>query len=122
MAGCHIIFYLESDAVFAMGLLEVQRSKAFLTLLSTCEQRQRKALLQSASKSQYLALCEVLLNIIRGVTPLDSDTVDKLQRSRGVLRDWTNRKIGRTSKTQSFIRNQKLLPLILKNIERIVGA
>jgi hypothetical protein len=74
-----------------MGLEVVKESKHFLILLSTCEVRQRKALIQSISKTQFLALCELILNILNGASVLSKDTIDRLQRSRGIVRDWEDR-------------------------------
>jgi hypothetical protein len=104
-----------------MGLEAVRASKHFLILLSTCETRQRKVLIETISKTQYLALCELILNILNGASVLSKHTIDQLQRSRGILRDWADRRIKKNVKIISLLRHQKLIPLVLTDVETVLS-
>jgi hypothetical protein len=103
-----------------MGLESVRIHKHYLILLSTCGVRQRKVLIETISKIQYEALCELILNILNGASILNQDTIDKLQRSRGIVRDWADRRIKKSVKLASFLRHQKLIPLLLTDIEKLL--
>jgi hypothetical protein len=107
--------------MLAMGLNDVRQSRAFLILLALSQDRQRRALLETASKVQYLALCEVVLNILNGASELTEVVVEKLNRNRRTIRDWADKKVGRVTKTHSYIRHQQLLPLLLADIKSILA-
>jgi hypothetical protein len=121
MCGVCAYIALHEQVTEIMGLEVVKESKHFLILLSTCEVRQRKAIIQSISKTQFLALCELILNILNGTSVLRKDTIDRLQRSRGIVRDWADRRISKSTKLSSFLRHQKLIPLLLFNIEKVLS-
>jgi hypothetical protein len=104
-----------------MGLNEVRCSKSFLKLLASCAKIQRKALLETASKEQYYALCEVILNVASGVTELDDAIVEKLKKHRQTIRTWSDRRLGSVAKTVSFVRHQTLIPLLLSDVDKILS-
>ena len=64
----------------------VKENADFFKAATSAHGSQCKALLQSARKSQLDAICEILLNILRGVIPLKEEVYKKAARVKNVLR------------------------------------
>ena len=73
----------------------VERHKYFLLFLSEGENRQIKYLLQWCTKTQLIALREVVLNIIKGHIPLASKHKAELKKHKAFLIALVNNKISR---------------------------
>lgn len=56
----------------------VRMQMPFLELLQATSVKQRKALLQTLTKDQFHALCEVIINVYKGSVPVSNYYVKKL--------------------------------------------
>ena len=84
-----------------------------LKLLHKATPKQRRLILQSASDEFILALCELALNILYGVIPVNRQQYQKLKKRKADIKFVANKEIGIAAKKRVF--NQKggfLLPLL----------
>lgn len=82
-------------------------------MLHKSSPKQRRLILQSASDELILALCELALNILHGVIPINRQQYRKLKKKRAEIKLLANKKINISSKKKVF--NQTggfLLPLL----------
>ena len=63
----------------------VKENADFLKATTSAHAEQCKALIQSARHSQLDAICEILLNIVRGIIPLKDTLLKKAKRIKTVL-------------------------------------
>jgi hypothetical protein len=80
---------------------------------------QYRLLLQSISKEQFIVLCEYILNVVNGNVQLSESVIAKLQRSKETIRNWSDCRVGRKAKMESFITHQRLLPVLLEGVDRL---
>ena len=64
----------------------IKENSDFLKATTSAHPEQCKALLNSAKPSQLDAICEILLNIVRGVIPIKEEIFKKATRYQRVLR------------------------------------
>lgn len=63
----------------------IKDNEAFLKATTLAHPEQCKALLKTAKQPQLDAICEILLNIVKGVIPLKEELLKKASRYRKVL-------------------------------------
>ena len=88
----------------------------FLKFLYESEQRQQKALIESATTQQIDILSEIALNIYRGVLALNPHHIRKLRQYKLNIRALSSRSVGRRRKRNILIRHPILISLLLKPI------
>lgn len=101
----------------------VRENTNFLSLLYKADLKQRKALLGSISKEQLLALCEVILNIIKGVIPISQGAKDKLRRYAKVLRLLAAKgRVSQRKKIDLLVRHHRFVPILLKACKKFLDS
>ena len=102
----------------------VKENSEFLKATTTAHAEQCKALLQSARNTQLDSICEILLNIVRGVIPIKDEVFKKAKRVKNVLRQLVlkcgNKKLRKELMVKYFGILQKLLSAALPVIGIIV--
>jgi len=71
----------------------VRRNMDFLTVLAKCNKKQRKALLEHCDKDLILTICELAINVLKGVVKLSPSQKSKLRRFREQLRRLADRQV-----------------------------
>lgn len=64
----------------------IKRNKDLLKILAFSKLRYKKAIINSADKELVLSICDIILNILNGNVHLDSDTKEKLNKYKRLLR------------------------------------
>ena len=65
----------------------------FLRVLKNCNSKQRRALLQAADSKLLKAICECVLNVLRGTVKLNPSQKRKLRRHKDSLRQLADKRI-----------------------------
>lgn len=94
----------------------VQTHYAFLNLLCSTDTKQRKALLNTITTGQLLALCEVFLNLYKGSVHVTPKFVSKLRPYKAFIRTLTSRRVSKKRKKIQLIRRSPSLPWMLKPV------
>lgn len=84
----------------------MHQHETFLKLIAATSPRQRKAMLESASPGQILAICETALNILNQLIPLSEGQIQKLHRHRHIIRTLADSKVS-VAKKRSHLLKQK---------------
>ena len=71
----------------------VARNIDFLTVLTKCNTKQRKALLEHCDKDLILTICELAINVLKGVVKLSPSQKARLRRFRKHLRTLADRQV-----------------------------
>ena len=69
-----------------LNMKRVKENADFLKAATSAHTTQCKALIQTARKGQLDAICEILLNILRGVIPIKEQVYKQAARVKKVLR------------------------------------
>lgn len=84
-----------------------KRNESFIRLYYASTPRQRRALLQIASRDQVLFLVEIIYNALCGSLPLDDSCTKKLKRKRAVCRSLAfDKKLSWKSKRNLIFKTQ----------------
>lgn len=94
----------------------------FLSLLDTAHTEQQRALLSTASIGQIEALCEVLLNIIRGVVDVSNSFKRQLQKRAHIVRALLKKSTSRRKKRVLFTKNLQIAKIASKAIQNILES
>ena len=104
----------------------VKENADFLKAATSAHAKQCKALIQTARKSQLDAICEILLNILRGVIPLKEEVYTKAARVKKALRQivvkCSNKKLRKELICKYFSVIKKLLSAALPVIGVILSG
>lgn len=96
----------------------VKKQAAFLRLVKdTSSKTQRKALLDTATKEQLLALTEVTYNLLHGSLTLKGIHKKQLQRHKKFVRLLGNPRVGVRLKQKALCRQGGVVATILKVVE-----
>ena len=71
----------------------VKRNMDFLTVLTKCNKKQRQALLEHSDKDLIITICELAMNVLKGIVNLTSAQKQRLQRFRKQLRTLADRQV-----------------------------
>ena len=90
----------------------------FLRVLSKCNSKQRKAILETADNKLLKALCECVLNVLQATVPISPIQKRKLARHKNTLHPLADRGISLSRKKQLILQQggnflQVLLPPVL---------
>lgn len=86
----------------------------FLRVLAKASPKLRRAILSCCHSELIKAICEVTLNVLRGVVPVNQQQKEKLKRYKKVLRALADRKVSLKKKREHL--NQtggNFLPVLL---------
>ena len=90
----------------------VRKHSDFLKVLSKCNAKQRKVILQNASPSLLKCLCECGLNILKGNVKLSPSQKRQLSRHKQMLRILADRKVPVKRKRQGLVQKGGFLPAL----------
>ena len=99
----------------------VNDNATFLKATTLAHPEQCKALLKTAKQVQLDAICEILLNIVRGVIPLKEELFKKESRYRKVLRKIVTKCMQKTVRRELMIKYFGILQKLLTAALPIVG-
>ena len=105
----------------------LRRHIDILRAIKSCSKKQRKALLESASKDQVHCLCECVLNVLNGNVPIDCKKKEKLRKYKKVLYQLSIRKGKKkkgywANKKNLLIQRGGFLPVLLGPILGIASS
>ena len=99
----------------------IKDNEAFLRATTVAHTEQGRALIATAKKSQLDALCELLLNIIRGIIPLPEDTLRKAVRYKRVLRQLVSKVLKKTLRKELLIKYFNIIKKLLSIALPVIG-
>jgi len=82
----------------------------FLRVLKQCNTKQRRALLQAADNKLLKAICECVLNVLRGTVKLSPAQKGKLRRHRETFRELANKRISLAKKKKAHCSKRGRFP------------
>lgn len=104
----------------------IKENAVFLKAASTAHPQQGKALVQTAKQTQLDAICEILVNILRGTIRLKETIFKKASRYKRILRQLAtkcfNKKLRKELMVKYFGILQKLLASALPVLGLIIGG
>lgn len=99
----------------------VKDNADFLKATITAHPTQCKALIQTARTTQLDAICEILLNILKGVIPLKKDIYKKASRVKKVLRTLVSRCGSKKDRKELMIKYFGVLRKLLNAALPVIG-
>ena len=94
----------------------VQVQIPFLELLQTTSIKQRKALLQTLTKDQFHAVCEVILNVYKGNVPVSNYYVKKLFPFKRSIQVIADKRVSPKRKKKILAIKHAIIPWVLKPV------
>ena len=88
----------------------------FLSLLISCEEDQKIALLKTMNDKQFQLLVECFLNVLCGVFPLSQSDKKKLMRYKNIIRKITDRETTRIQRKKLLLKYRNIISIIVKPI------
>lgn len=93
----------------------------FLKYLSTCNAKQRKAIIKTSNRDAILALVECCINVLRGNIQLTDGQKSRLKKHRKVLHNLC-KKIPLAKRKQILVQKGGFLPLLLAPLLSIISS
>ena len=100
----------------------VKHCSDYLGVLSKCNSKQRRGILQSADPALIKAICECALNVVKGNIPLTPTQKRRLSPHKNTLRSLADRKKSLKTKKRILIQKGGFLPLLLKAIVPTIAS
>ena len=94
----------------------VQMQIPFLELLQTTSIKQRKALLQTLTKDQFHAVCEVILNVYKGNVPVSNYYVKKLFPFKRSIQMIADKRVSPKRKKKILAIKHAIIPWVIKPV------
>ena len=94
----------------------VQMQIPFLELLQGTSAKQRKALLQTLTRDQFHALCEVVLNVYKGNVPVSNYYVKKLLPFKRSIQLLADKHVCPNRKKKILALKYAIIPWVLKPV------
>ena len=94
----------------------VQMQIPFLELLQSTSVKQRKALLQTLTRDQFHALCEVVINVYKGNVPVSNYYVKKLLPFKRSIQLLADKHVCANRKKKIIALKHALIPWVLKPV------
>lgn len=95
----------------------LERNQDFLKVLSCCNKKQCKVLLEGAHTDLIKCLCECVANVIKGNVPIRPQHKRKLLKHKSLLRTLANKKKPLRQKKQKLVQHGgAILPFLLPAI------
>lgn len=102
---------------------KIRDNANFLLLLEKADFKQRKALLDSINPQQLLAVCELILNILKGVIPVSDYTKRRLKNYVKVLRTLVQKNtVSRQKKIQLLLKHHRVIPVLIKACRKFLTS
>ena len=94
----------------------VQIQVPFLELLQATSVKQRKALLNTLTKDQFHALCEVIINVYKGNVPVSNYYVKKLFPFKRSIQMVADKHVSTKRKKKILTVKHAIIPWVLKPV------
>ena len=94
----------------------VQMQIPFLELLQATSVKQRKVLLQTLTKDQFHALCEVIINVYKGNVPVSNYYVKKLFPFKRSIQMIADKRVSPKRKKKILAVKHIIIPWVLKPV------
>lgn len=94
----------------------VQMQIPFLELLQATSAKQRKALLQTLTRDQFHALCEVVINVYKGNVPVSNYYVKKLFPFKRSIQLLADKHVCPNRKKKILALKHDIIPWVLKPV------
>lgn len=98
----------------------VRMQMPFLELLQATSVKQRKALLQTLTKDQFHALCEVIINVYKGSVPVSNYYVKKLFPFKRSIQMLADNHVSPKRKKKILAVKHIIIPWVLKPVLSIL--
>lgn len=98
----------------------VRMQMPFLELLQATSVKQRKALLQTLTKDQFHALCEVIINVYKGSVPVSNYYVKKLFPFKRSIQMLADNHVSPKRKKRILAVKHIIIPWVLKPVLSIL--
>lgn len=97
----------------------------FLRVLKNCNSKQRRAILQTADNQLLKAICECILNVLRGVVKINPQQKRKLTHHKNTLRKLADKKVSWTAKKKAIVQKGDgflsiILPPVLQTLASLL--
>ncbi len=100
----------------------MRENSEFLRVLSKSNRKQRKAILEHCHNELIKCICEISLNLLRGVIPISKSQKDKLKRYKSILRDLIDKKKSIKHKRKQLSQSGgNLLTLLIPPVLSVLG-
>jgi hypothetical protein len=103
-------------------LANVERNFESLKYLASCQPKVRRSILQNANNNLIHAICECMLNFLRGNISTADDVVKKAKRYKKTLRQLMNKDDTLEHKKEILVQKGGFLPVILPTILGILSS
>lgn len=101
----------------------IKEHENYLKLLTTANKRLRKSIITSSNRDQIFAICEIILNLLKGNINISKTTYEKLQSYKNLLRKIVKR--SSLKKKKYLIQKggffEVLIPTIVSTLATLVG-
>ena len=94
----------------------VQMQVPFLELLQGTSAKQRKALLQTLTRDQFHALCEIVINVYKGNVPVSNYYVKKLLPFKRSIQLLADKHVCPNHKKKILALKHAIIPWVLKPV------
>ena len=101
----------------------MRHNTPLLQLLSGCHVKQRKAILDTLTEEQLRALCEIVVNILKGTVNLSPKQKQKLRKRKRILYQLASKSVPSKTKKELLVQQGgSLLPSILIPALQVLGS
>ena len=99
----------------------VKDNASFLKATTSAHPEQCKALIQTAHNKQLDAICEILLNIVKGVIPLKEELFKKASKFKKILRELVAKCTNKKARKELMIKYFGILKKLLAAALPVIG-
>ena len=94
----------------------VEKNIDILKVLSKCNSKMRKSILDHADKELVSSICEFILNCMNGNITINEETKSKLNRHKNILRNLLIKKKVSIKKKKNLLKQKGFLPILLSTV------
>lgn len=76
--------------------------------------KQKKALIKTMTENQQQALCEVILNVVKGTFPLTKYYIKRLSPHRQVIHKLSSKTVKKSVKRKLLLQQNTIIPILIK--------
>ena len=99
----------------------LRRHSLFINAVAACKPDQAKAIVKTATKTQLNAICEILLNIVRGTLKISEGLLKKLKKFKKVIRLLSKRCTKSENRKKLIVKYMPVIKKILNFIIPVCG-
>lgn len=100
----------------------IEENASFIKATSVAHPDQCKALLRTAKKNQLDAICEILLNVVRGTVTLSDTVFTRAKRYKKVLRQLVAKCSNKSTRKELMIKYFRIIQTLLAATLPLIGV